>query len=135
MEGLDWKQEYSVGVEILDRQHQYLLGILNDLIEHSQEPKAPGAVSEALYKMNRYAHIHFLTEERFLTEQGYSDMERHQRQHREFEAQAERFAADAEGIEFELTDALLNFLKQWWIHHILEEDMKYKPLLENATLG
>ena len=85
MEKIEWSDEYSVGVEILDQQHQQLIKMLNVLIEASEKGDNPKLVISTLAKMKKYAEIHFRTEEDYLKKYSYAEFEEHAREHREFE--------------------------------------------------
>ena len=131
METIEWKDEYSVGVEILDQQHKQLIKMLNTLILAAADKDKSKLVIETLAKMKKYARIHFKTEERYLQTHDYADFEGHERQHREFEEKTAHLLKATRLPVDHLPEAVLVYLKYWWLSHILVEDMKYKDLLKH----
>ncbi|MGA2071741.1 MAG: hemerythrin domain-containing protein, partial [Sedimentisphaerales bacterium] len=71
MEKICWKDEYSVGVEKIDHQHQHLFEIINKLIERPVSSDDSGLVSDILSEMVNYAREHFSTEEMLMRQYGY----------------------------------------------------------------
>ena len=84
MEKIVWKQEYSVGVERLDRQHQRIISVINTLIEKPRVFGASGAIADVLAELNSYVSEHFLLEEQLLEENGYSALVEHSRKHTDY---------------------------------------------------
>ena len=81
MKKVCWKDEYSVGVEKIDRQHRHLFEIINKLIDRSGSSEDLKLVSETLTEMLNYAKEHFTTEEELMQEYGYPEIESHKEQH------------------------------------------------------
>jgi len=131
MEKIEWSDKYSVGVDILDQQHRQLIKMLNSLIEASTSEAKSKVVISTLAKMKKYARIHFKTEEHYLKTHNYVDFEDHQRKHREFEEKTESLIRATKLPVDQLPEAVLVYLRYWWLSHILVEDMKYKELLQD----
>lgn len=86
MAGL-WKEEYRIGVDLIDEQHHQLF----DKIEHLLEIAKGGSwetnrreCMEIIDFLVKYTIIHFETEEKFQKEKGYISYEEHIKIHREF---------------------------------------------------
>jgi hemerythrin-like metal-binding protein len=128
METIQWSDKYSVGVEDLDEQHRQIIGMLNRLVSLPETGDTRSeTVSEILTTMTHYALEHFKTEERLLKEYDYPNFEEHRREHVDYRKKAIDFSmATSLGVEA-VPQILLSYLMEWWTHHILEEDMKYKP--------
>ena len=132
MEKVEWSEKFSVGVKELDQQHQQLIKLLNILIStrgtintHSE------TVSDTLMAMTRYAQAHFKTEERLMETYGYPGLEEQKKQHRDFRKSTVDFSTAAYyGID-QVPEALLEYLVNWWVHHILEDDMAYRAFFKD----
>ncbi len=132
MENIVWSDEFQVGVAILDQQHRRLISMINKLIGSSPVTTRSETVSEILDDMTRYAREHFATEEKLLDVHGCPQLEEHRKQHQAYQKKTAEFCcATTLGVP-EVPGALLAYLREWWLHHILEEDMKYKPFLEGT---
>jgi hemerythrin len=132
MEPVEWSERFSVGVKELDQQHQQLIKLLNILIStrgtispHSE------TVSDTLMAMTRYAQMHFKTEERLMETYGYPGLEEQKKQHRDFRKSTVDFSTAAYyGID-QVPEALLEYLVNWWVYHILEDDMAYRSFFKD----
>jgi hemerythrin len=130
MEKLNWKDEYSVGVEKFDRQHKHLLEIVNKLIEQQDASANQNLVSEILTEMLNYAREHFSDEEELMQEYGYQETEPQKKQHAYFLKTTAELSIHALNDKQSLPADILKFLGSWWIIHILKWDMKYKEFFK-----
>jgi hemerythrin len=77
--------------------------------------------------MTRYAQGHFKTEESLLEAYDYPGLQEQKQQHRAYRKKTVGLSMDTTlGVDT-VPETLLSYLYDWWIHHILDEDMKYKP--------
>lgn len=126
MERIEWNSSFSVGVARLDEQHQRVVHMINRLIE------APGAtvrsetISDLLGDLTRYAREHFRTEEQLMEEHGYPDLAPHKEEHRTYRVKIVAFCRAAMVHEDAVPAELLHFMRDWWLQHILEADMKFR---------
>ena len=131
METVQWSEKFSVGVRELDQQHQQLIKLLNRLIStqgtintHSE------TVSDTLMAMPRYAQEHFKTEESLMETYGFPGLERQKIQHRDFRKKTVSLSTATYLGVGQIPEALLVYLADWWVHHILEEDMAYRSFFK-----
>ena len=131
MEPIQWSEEFSVGVEELDQQHQQLVKMLNRLVStHETTDTHSETISDMLQEMTRYAQKHFKTEENLMRANGYPGLEEQIKEHRAYRKKTIDFStATMLGIEA-VPEILLAYLFDWWTHHILNEDMKYKSFFK-----
>ena len=123
---LKWKQAYSVGNEELDNQHKYMFDLLNQLYVALDEGKTELPVGLLLDKARLYGKIHFETEEKLMAASGYPHLARHQAIHEEYCGRVEKMSqATGPDTPFEL----FIFLKDWWVHHLTQQDADYAPWL------
>ncbi|HTX80178.1 MAG TPA: bacteriohemerythrin [Longilinea sp.] len=127
MEPIQWSEQFSVGVEELDHQHRRLIQLINRLLS-PQEPvdTRSEAISDTLLAMTRYAEEHFKTEEALMQEYDYPGLEDQQRRHRAYRKKTVDLSVDTMYGMDSVPETLLTYLRDWWVQHILEEDMKYK---------
>ena len=130
MEKVCWKDEYSVGVEKFDHQHQHLFEITNKIIEHSGTSEDSGLVSETLTEMINYAREHFTAEEVLMQEYGYPEIESHKEQHDYFIDTTAELAISFMDNRNTTAGEIAEFLKLWLTLHILKCDMKYKEFFK-----
>ncbi len=126
-----WTQGMSVGVPELDDDHRGLIDIINDLAALSGAEARPQSVRACLTRLHRYAPVHFGREEKVMTACGFPHLGVHQEEHRAFVLTMQGFNQSLQGdpaaLAGHLAEEILDYLKNWLTHHILLEDMAYKP--------
>ena len=132
MEAVQWSEKFSVGVRELDEQHQHLIKLLNLLISTQGTANTRSeTISDTLMAMTRYAQAHFQAEEKLMEDYGFPGLEEQKIQHRDFRKKTVAFStATYYGID-QVPEALLEYLVEWWVHHILEDDMAYRSFFKD----
>jgi hemerythrin len=126
MEPIWWTDDFSVGVVEMDRQHKKLIAIINRLIHEPEATTHSETVSELLSGMINYAREHFRDEEALMSEHGCPFKDRQAEQHIAFIQKTVDFCSAVEvGVDI-VPQVMAEYLKDWLIHHILEQDMKYR---------
>jgi hemerythrin-like metal-binding protein len=123
----EWTETMSVGVDLFDSDHKALIGLINRLHE-SLEGDEPAPLGEIFDTLIAYAELHFAREEKGLEACRYPEIEIHRDQHAGFTDRIyrarERYPGGSDPAR---TGELLDYLKLWLNHHILIQDMAYKP--------
>jgi len=126
MKKITWSEEYSVGVEALDAQHQKIIEMINLLADSSKQGGDLDAIAFVVNEMHSYIIEHFSTEEKMLKKKKYPGLKAQRASHdafiKEFSYICLEVSRDRSGGVKRLTD----YLSNWWSSHILEEDMQYK---------
>ena len=121
-----WQDNYNIGVEIIDKEHQRLFKIINKLFAFREEEKdSQWTCQEGIKYFKGHAMKHFADEEAYMLSIGYEGYAQHQRIHTGFrkntlpalEQELERtgYAPDA-------VDHFLGVCAGWLIGHTLTED-------------
>ncbi len=126
MEPIVWTEQFSVGISEMDKQHKKLVAMINTLIDNPRATTNSMTVSDLLTKMIKYAQEHFQDEEALMSEYGYPFKDQQSEQHRSFVKKTVDFCTAVEVGVDTVPQAMLEYLKNWLVHHILEQDMKYK---------
>ncbi len=127
---LKWKNEYSVGVEIIDSEHRQLIEMINKAFDSVENMEEDEVLSELVEEMRRYAMTHFATEEKLMREYGYPEAEEHKKQHNDFmitAASSDNMLSN-DNIELEPIK-IFKFLADWLRKHILGTDKKLGAFL------
>ena len=120
-----WKDEYSVGVDQFDRQHQHLFEIINKLTARPDTSKDSSLTSQTIKEMFDYAKEHFTAEEELMQQYDYPEIESHKKQHDYFIGTTDELSNTKVRPE-----EIAEFLKVWWTIHVLKVDMKYKEFFK-----
>ncbi len=130
----EWLPEYSVGDSELDRQHQQIIAILNDLtgvISAHAKPDSP-AVEQIFDELASYITTHFAHEEERMVEAGYpvAKVDAHRKNHNTLLATVQQYQQRcATGDEQAFADLMPFLYGDWLIQHICEIDMDYAPFM------
>ena len=120
-----WKEEYKVGIELIDSQHKELFEKLEGFIiiardkEISWEDRLE-KVQESLDFLKGYVEFHFDEEEKLQEEIGYPDIEEHKIAHKDFKAGINSYVKMFEEGEFteEKIQEFSAKLMTWLIMHV-----------------
>jgi hemerythrin len=124
-----WNESYSVRVRQMDEQHQKLFEIINSLAEAMRIGKGDDVVRDTVEQMAVYTRTHFLQEEVLMRQTGYPALPAHQEQHRKLMAEVEQYKRALEEGRSASSVSLLNFVRQWLMHHIRDSDKAYSDHL------
>ncbi|MDA2920205.1 bacteriohemerythrin [Desulfobacterota bacterium AH_259_B03_O07] len=122
---ITWNDSMSVNVEEIDKQHQKLVQIINDLHDAMREGKEKEVLGNVLTRLIDYTSYHFSTEEKYFDKFGYPDSDPHKKEHRELLEQVLEFKKEFDEGKVLLTIELMNFLKNWLTNHMQGSDKKY----------
>ena len=123
---LVWKDEYNIGVDIIDREHQRLFKIISKLFAFSGEKdKSQWACQEGIKYFKDHAAKHFVEEEKYMASINYVGLEAHRRLHREFrEKTLPLLEKELDQTEYcaESVEHFLGVCVGWLIGHTMMED-------------
>ena len=128
---LTWSEKMSVGVPLLDSDHQVLMNIINSLEATARSPRERDRTDEHFQTLMRYTTSHFGREEEVMTACGFPTQDSHRKEHLRFIQEIEDLARRVgRGNNTKAVDELFAYLSDWWNHHILIQDMAYRPYAE-----
>jgi hemerythrin len=122
---LEWTKELSVNVHILDKQHKYLIDIINKLIDSLGQKQTKEVISSVIGDLVLYKKTHFSTEEKYFAEFNYEGAVEHIAAHKYFNEHLiemqKQYGDDIMGFGF----ALVDFLEDWLVEHLMTMDRQY----------
>ena len=119
-----WQDEYSIGVEVIDREHQRLFKIINRLLAYDDD-KRQWACQEGIKYFKTHAMKHFTEEEDYMASIGYEGLETHRQIHRIFRDStlpALERELEETGYSPDSVKHFLGVCAGWLIGHTLTED-------------
>jgi len=126
---LEWSDELSVGIDIIDKQHMILVRAINLLamaIEKDCERELLAAIFETLAD---YTVTHFSYEEELFDHFGYTDSKNHKKAHKALLDKVVALRGKFDDGEDSLGPEVLKFLVDWLTKHILGTDKLYAPFV------
>jgi hemerythrin-like metal-binding protein len=124
-----WSKAYSVGVAVLDEQHQVLVAALHDLDEALRRGAGLAVIDEILKRLVDYASLHFATEENFMVQYRYPAFHIHRHHHQKFRVALAGFLSDHQAGKSGVPVKVLLFVQQWLKQHVLKQDKLYTDFL------
>ncbi len=134
MNKIVWKDHLSVGDSKMDMQHKMIIKVINSLVDHQDADSHSEYISDLLSTMTQYALQHLKDEEELLKKVNYPDYEKHKTMHAEYRLKVVDFCT-ATSKNKSITTEILEYLTQWWSHHICIDDQAYKTYLQSQTAG
>ena len=129
IEKLEWDPKYSVDIEEIDTFQKRMFELFNQLIDMKKAKAEPKDCINMISEINEYSKLYFSTEERYLRKKGYPDFAAHSKAHRQFTKSSISLRREiSEDIE-NLTDDVIEELRNWLINHMLTLDVLYVPFL------
>lgn len=129
---IQWDESYNTGLEKVDKQHQNLVQMINELYTVMIMDKGREDVAKILRELSEYTVYHFQTEEKLFGDTEYPQKEEHKKKHRDLVEEVISFKEGLVRGERNLTDELLNFLKAWLVDHILDMDQDFAEYVKRA---
>jgi hemerythrin len=125
MSAFVWDEKYSLGIAEIDRQHQKLFSLFNQLFDAMQQGHAAEVVDKVLTSVVDYTSYHFEFEEKLLHQAGYPEAAGHHAEHLKLAEQAKALAQKLRAEGADVSMATLKFLGDWLARHILVSDKKF----------
>ncbi|NOY72651.1 MAG: bacteriohemerythrin [Gammaproteobacteria bacterium] len=125
-----WKDDYNISVSEVNRQHQVLVRLINDLHRLIKIQGSHQSIEKALDALVQYTISHFSFEEEMFEQTQYPETESHKAKHKKLLGQITGFVRRIEsGGNEQVFDELLSFLSDWLVKHIHGTDKRYAPHL------
>lgn len=137
-----WRDKMSVQNALIDRDHRYLICLINTVELALREPEDRQPINNALMQLRDYTREHFRNEEQIQAAIGFPTRTEHRKLHESLTSSLEDLIARAQtegdpATQQERNAALITLLRDWLLHHVLQEDLLMAPYLrqypENFT--
>jgi len=131
MSFIEWDDSiYSLGIGPIDKQHKQLVDLINAL-DQVKNTANDQYVDKVFNTLIQYTENHFEFEEKVLKKISYGDLGPHKLQHQAF---VKKISAAKDNYSLsrnseKVLNEILEFLKDWLMHHILKEDRAYADYL------
>jgi hemerythrin len=125
-----WNEDNNLGIPIIDEQHKGLVSNINSFHYFIKEDKGLDILRPIVSALVHYIDVHFRTEEPLMYTAGYPDVDQHIRLHRLLTERTKKIAQ--ESLNKGNAQVALDFLKDWWLNHINQEDRKYASYVKKA---
>jgi hemerythrin len=132
MKKITWTDDYIIGNEKIDEQHQNIVRLINQLVDEKDISLNSEIFHAVLNELVIYAYGHLTYEEGLLCDIDYPYFDDHKTLHEDYLEQFSDYSLESLWREDGTPERMLDYLIVWWNNHILVEDMKYKPFLQKT---
>ena len=132
MEKLEWKENYLLGNQSIDKEHQIFAELINKLIQAEVENRENDYLDRIILEIQKYAEFHFVSEENYMLDVEFPGLKNHQKQHSML---LEEFNLALNYLELEqksYTD-FISFLLAWFKGHTVAQDKKIVDYLNHTN--
>ena len=121
---MQWKPEYSVGVESMDDEHREMIGLINDIYDKLESDPDADQIEQCLGDIFSTISMHFALEERLMRKNNYAEYQPHKDDHEELLDRIrdlmDDFAADTSSGAVKLEQSL----SDWFAGHFSTFDAR-----------
>jgi hemerythrin len=125
-----WKEEYEVGHPKFDRHHRRLIEIINRLYNAVSTGASNESLDPIFRDLDDYGKLHFQAEEDLLEATHCPVYEEQRRAHAAYIREFAELRIASFSPAGSTSQEMLEFLKKWWLGHVLVMDKKYSGCLE-----
>lgn len=129
-----WSSQLATGIADIDRQHQQLFDVVNQLDQAIRAGAATSQVPACVEFLLGYAVDHFKTEENYMQWHGYAGLTAHRAEHAKLVRRVLDLKDKVDGGE-PVTEEITTFLSDWLTHHISKVDLAYVDYLKAKGVG
>lgn len=127
---MPWDESLSVGIDVIDEHHRYLIDLINDLHEVVAGKRGAREVARVVKALDAYAKVHFRSEEQMMKHCEYSGLERQKQHHQAFEEKIQEFYEELHANPLVAQFDVLAYMRNWLVNHIKVEDAQLRCLTE-----
>lgn len=127
---LEWKEEYSLGLQEIDNQHIKLIELINRLYDAFIKRQQSDEVIKVIVELSEYIDVHFSTEEVYFKRFNYAETTEHIKEHHFFIEKVKEFQTQVKENKGRYVFNIINFLQDWLVNHITVTDKKYIECLK-----
>ena len=132
---IKWDENFSVNVVEIDKQHQRLVGMINDLDDAMKQGKGKEVLAKIINGLITYTGTHFKTEETYFDRFAYPETDEHKKEHSDFVEKVSQFKDGFTKNKFGLSIEIMSFLSGWLQGHIKGCDKKFGPFFNANGLN
>jgi len=136
----EWRNDWSLGIEIIDRQHRQLAVMLNKIAElylndsgQTDSEQRSNQLHEQLNIFFEKVREHFNDEEDLMIKANYPGHTEHARDHLMLRAELKHYIRHIEEEPDHINIGALNSLKAWFISHIISSDKEFADFLQEHS--
>lgn len=133
MSELEWDDTLLVGVPKFDNHHRRMMELVNEYVKALKANKSNAALAPMVMSLYEYTKMHFNSEEDFLRQVGFPEIEPHIEEHDLLLKEVLDYHEKIKNNQDVDSLAVLSYLKRWLIKHINDTDKAYTTYYQEQT--
>lgn len=126
---LQWKSEYSVGIDAIDHEHKELIDLINRLHDELSTTGDANSVSAFFGDVFKAISAHFALEEQFMRQRDYDQLREHKSDHERLLDEIRDMMDEFEGNVEAGRVSLAKKLDGWFSRHFDTHDSRLHKAL------
>jgi len=124
---MQWKNEFKIGIPVIDAQHKQLFLCESELSEALAKGLRPSDIDKILTQLGFYVARHFAMEEQYMQTSSYPDLAEQLEAHHYFTKRFTEIQRDftQQGLSPSVVHAIQNELSLWIKTHVLGLDQAF----------
>jgi hemerythrin len=136
---LKWDPDMETGNSDIDNDHRYVFCLISTIEAATKCHVHPNVLAKLAELVILYTSVHFSREQQLQRKVGFEESEEHKELHKNFVERIQSMKTTLSQIDqgdesYKICINKFNELvRDWWNHHITEEDMKMKDYFKDNT--
>ncbi len=122
---VNWNDNYSIGLHIIDQQHKKWIEFINSLYKSFKNEIPAKEIEEDILKLLDYTDYHFGFEEKYLEDFKCDNTGDHKKKHEMFVTKIKKFQVQFSEGNQDAVYKLIVYVNNWVLNHIQNEDQEY----------
>ena len=124
MNYLQWREEFSIGVDSVDFEHQELMDMINMIYAELDNRRDIEEIKQTMGEVHAEISAHFALEERIMRYARYAEFEEHKNDHENLLDQIRTMMDAIENDPEHALDGLSETLADWFRRHFVTFDAR-----------
>jgi hemerythrin-like metal-binding protein len=126
---VEWSEEFSVNVKLIDNQHQQMLDIVNGLHTAVEASADKEILNKLLIDLYAHTRAHFSTEEELMKTHNYPGFEQHLHEHQVLLQQLDNLVTGISSGKNPILRSDYDISSDWVLIHIFKSDKELGTFL------
>ena len=121
---IEWREEFRVGVPVIDREHRELIELINRVHGRMDAPGSDVTIYDFLGEIYARIAAHFESEERVMRENNYDQTDVHVAEHERLLDEMRAMLRAYERHRVYEEPAFAGHLRDWFVNHFRTHDAR-----------
>ena len=121
---IEWRDDFSVGIESVDYEHRELIGLINKVLQQIEQGEKQEDTLEYLGILYNMISSHFALEEKIMSECKYDEYEEHKSDHDDLMDVLRDLMDEYEDNTNIDTDSFAKRFSDWFTIHFMTRDAR-----------